>query len=94
MLDEGEPFLLLDVHSRAEFAERRIAAGERLLHIPQEELRSRVAELPRNVPIVTYCARGVRAYRAERTLRGLGFKDVAFLEGSLLSWTGRTERDS
>ncbi len=91
MIDEGEPFLLLDVRSREEFAERRIAAGGRLLHIPQEELRSRIAELPRNVPIVAYCARGIRAYRAQRTLRGLGLEDVAFLEGSLLGWAGKTE---
>ncbi len=91
MLEEGDAFLLLDVRSRAEFAQKRIAAGARLLHIPQEELRARVAELPRNVPIVVYCARGVRAYRAARLLSGAGLQDVTYLEGSLMTWAGETE---
>lgn len=91
MIDEGEDFLLLDVRSPAEYAERRIVGGKRRLHIPQEELMKRAIELPRNVPIVVYCARGVRAYRAQRMLRGAGLRDVSFLEGSLMAWAGKVD---
>ncbi len=94
MLDAGGAFLLLDVRSRAEFVARRIAAGARLLHIPQDELRTRLGELPRGVPLVVCCQRGVRAYRAARLLSGMGLGDVAYLEGSLLTWPGDIETGS
>ncbi len=91
MLEEGEGLVLLDVRTPEEFARRHIAAGECLLHIPQEEVRTRIQEVPTDRPVVVYCARGVRAYRVARMLRGAGLRDVAYLEGSLMTWGGETE---
>jgi len=54
--------------------------------VPLGELRKRVAEIPRDKEIVTSCVLGVRAYEAMRILKGAGFKDVRFLEGSLEAW--------
>ena len=42
--------------------------------------------MPKGKEIVTLCRRGARAYQAERTLRGAGFEDVKFVEGSMAAW--------
>jgi rhodanese-related sulfurtransferase len=46
----------------------------------------RLEELPRDKPIVTICRRGGRAYQAALALKGAGFADVKFSEGSLAAW--------
>lgn len=77
--------MLLDVRRRDEYTAQTFKDG-RTVNIPVEELRRRFTELPRDREIVTFCVIGVRAYDAERTLRGLGFGDVKFFEGSLEAW--------
>jgi len=84
-LDGDEDFVLLDVRRRDEYVAQTFKDG-RTVNIPVEELRRRFTELPRDREIVTFCVIGVRAYDAERTLRGLGFGDVKFFEGSLEAW--------
>jgi len=70
--------LLLDVREDSEVA----ATGplNNAVHIPLGELRDRLAELPRNRRIVTYCQKGQRGYLAACILQGHGF-DVANLSG-------------
>jgi rhodanese-related sulfurtransferase len=51
------------------------------LNIPVDELRERTAEVPRDRPIVVYCAGGYRSYVAQQTLSGSGFADVRNLYG-------------
>lgn len=51
------------------------------VHIPLGQLRQRMAELPKDRLIVTYCAVGVRSYNAARILKQNGFSDVKVLEG-------------
>jgi len=85
MLDSDTNFMLLDVRSGGEY-EAQTFRDPRTVHIPVDELRRRYTELPRDKEIVAFCAIGARAYRAERILRGLGFRDVKYLEGSLKAW--------
>jgi NADPH-dependent 2,4-dienoyl-CoA reductase/sulfur reductase-like enzyme/rhodanese-related sulfurtransferase len=85
MLDSDEDFVLLDVRDRDEYEEQRFK-DKRVVLIPVDELKARYGELPKGKPIVTYCATSVRAYNAERTLRGLGFQDVKILDGSIRAW--------
>ncbi|MFH0850675.1 MAG: FAD-dependent oxidoreductase [Candidatus Bathyarchaeota archaeon] len=85
MLDRGDDFVLLDVRARDEYRAQTFR-DPRTVNISVEELRERHGELPRDKPIVTFCIMGVRAYIAERTLRGLGFRDVSFLDGCLKAW--------
>ena len=84
-LDGDEDFVLLDVRRRDEFSAQTFK-DERTAHIPADELRQRFTELPKEKEIVTFCLIGVRAYRAERILRGLGFGDVKYLDGCLKAW--------
>ncbi len=93
MLDRGEDFILLDVRSEEEHAEKRISGPrERLLSL--DELRERAEELPRDKPIVVVCSQGARAYEAARTLEGMGFRDVRIMEGGLIFWPGELHRDT
>ena len=85
MLDGDTDFVLLDVRSREEYAAQTFR-DERTVHIPVDELRRRHTELPRDKEIVAFCLIGVRAYRAETVLRGHGFGDVRYLDGSLKAW--------
>jgi rhodanese-related sulfurtransferase len=49
-------------------------------------LAARKNEICGGKEIITFCEIGVRAYIAERILRGLGFDRVSFLDGCLRSW--------
>jgi len=76
-------FVLLDVRTAKEHAAGSVAGA---LHIPIEELRARIAEVPRGKPIVTYCAVGMRGYLSERILRQRGFTKVHNLSGGFRTW--------
>lgn len=74
--------VLLDVRSRGEH-ERWNIRGSTL--IPLKQVRSRLAELPRDRPILIYCRSGFRSYLAYRILQQHGF-DVATLSGGELTF--------
>lgn len=63
------PFLL-DVRTPKEFADGNIPGA---INIPVDELRSRLAELPRDRAIAAYCQVGMRGYIATRILLQAGF---------------------
>jgi NADPH-dependent 2,4-dienoyl-CoA reductase/sulfur reductase-like enzyme/rhodanese-related sulfurtransferase len=51
--------------------------------IPQDELRARIEEVPRDRPIVLICNTGVRSYEAQRILETMGIKDTLNLQGGM-----------
>jgi rhodanese-related sulfurtransferase len=63
--------LVLDVRSPAEAAAFRLPGT---VNIPLPELRTRLAELPREKEIWVHCGVGQRSYYATRILRQNGFK--------------------
>jgi NADPH-dependent 2,4-dienoyl-CoA reductase/sulfur reductase-like enzyme/rhodanese-related sulfurtransferase len=83
-IDRDEDFILLDVRSRREVEVRQFR-DRRIINVPIDELRHRLHELKREKEVVIFCQTGVRAYDAERLLRGAGFEDVKFLDGSLIA---------
>lgn len=56
------------------------------LHIPLEDLRTRIGEIPKEQPIHVFCAIGLRGYVAERLLKQHGF-EVYNLDGGLTTLT-------
>lgn len=71
--------LILDVRNPDE-ANAGMIKGAVL--IPDEEIASRYAELPKNKRIVAHCSTGVRAEMAYHKLKEKGY-DVAFVKGDL-----------
>jgi rhodanese-related sulfurtransferase len=64
---------VVDVRSPGEF---RAAAYRGARNIPLPELGARLAEIPRDRPVVLYCASGARSALAASVLRRAGFADV------------------
>jgi NADPH-dependent 2,4-dienoyl-CoA reductase/sulfur reductase-like enzyme/rhodanese-related sulfurtransferase len=84
-LDEKQDFVLLDVRGHGEHEATSIDAPQVKL-IPQPVLTKNLEDLPRDKEIVAMCLLGTRAYQSACILKGQGFKDVKFLEGSLTCW--------
>jgi NADPH-dependent 2,4-dienoyl-CoA reductase/sulfur reductase-like enzyme/rhodanese-related sulfurtransferase len=84
-LQSAEDFVLLDVRTPAEIDEMRID-DPRVVYIGLGKLRDRLAELPRDKEIITYCKISQRGYDAQRILAGAGFRNVKFMDGGLTAW--------
>ncbi|MEZ5940752.1 MAG: FAD-dependent oxidoreductase [Planctomycetaceae bacterium] len=67
----GSSHLLLDVRTEKEFSDGHIPGAT---HIPVDELRDRLTELPSGKEIVAYCKVGMRGYIATRILMQHGYK--------------------
>jgi rhodanese-related sulfurtransferase len=84
--------VLLDVRTDAE---RRAQAIRGSLHIPLQQLASRLSELEgyRSKEIVCYCRSGNRSLSASLLLRKRGFK-AANLKGGLTDWNNTSGQES
>ncbi len=65
--------MIIDVRSPEEF---RDGAYPGAINIPVSEIGSRLADIPKNKPVVLYCASGARSSSAARTLKQAGYVDV------------------
>lgn len=83
-LGQERDFTLLDVRSRAEFEQNRL---EGAINIPLEELNMRYQTIPRDRPVVVYCAHGGQSMQAARMLARLGF-DAVNADGGLTYYRG------
>jgi NADPH-dependent 2,4-dienoyl-CoA reductase/sulfur reductase-like enzyme/rhodanese-related sulfurtransferase len=82
-LYDPERHILLDVRTVAEYDQGHI---EGALHIPVDDLRSRIGELDPEKEIWAYCAVGMRGYIASRILKQRGFR-VKNLTGGYRSYS-------
>ena len=77
--------VLVDVRSAGEFAAGSIPGA---LNVSLDELRARLADLPR-VPLIVHCQVGQRGHTAARILTQHGF-DVRNLDGGYRTWLAGT----
>ncbi len=76
---------VLDVRSVAEQAEEPVhIAGA--INIPLNQLRGRLKEIPRDLPVMALCRSGRRSAMAFNILREEGWEQVANVQGGLLRW--------
>jgi len=75
--------VVLDVRSARENAQWSIPGS---LLIPHTELRARLDEVPRNVPVYVYCRSGFRSYLAQRILAQSGWPQAKTLAGGELTF--------
>ena len=81
---------LLDVRTREETAGGQIIQGS--VHIPLDELRKRIDEIPLDKPIYVYCAAGLRGYVALQILTQRGFTGVRNLSGGYQTYRTATNK--
>lgn len=83
-LAAGEPVLVVDVRSAAEFAAGHV---EGAIHVPVAEIEADPRCIPHGHQIVTVCGKGGgRCEGAARRLAEAGAGEVGFLEGGTLGW--------
>jgi hydroxyacylglutathione hydrolase len=75
--------LVLDVRQRDEFAHGHVPGA---LHLMAGDLPDRLAELPRDRPIVTMCQVGYRSAVAAGLLERAGFADVTWIDTGVPAW--------
>lgn len=64
---------VVDVRTPAEFAD---GAYPGAVNIPLGELGGRLGEIPKDRPVILYCASGMRSGSAARVLKRAGYADV------------------
>ena len=74
--------LVLDVRELSEWAGGHVPGA---IHIPYPQLRARLTELPRDRPVLTYCATGVRSSLAASLLAADG-RAARGLRGGFAAW--------
>ena len=73
---------ILDVRNLGEFAKGHVPGA---LHIPVDELRGRLAEVPPDKTILVHCAVGFRGHLAVRILKEHGYQSVFNITGGYTS---------
>lgn len=72
---------ILDVRGADELEEGRIKGSH---HIPLSELRDRINEIPKDIPVYVHCRSSQRSYYANCTLIENGYTNVYNISGSFL----------
>jgi len=78
-------FYAVDVRADHEFR-GPLGHVEKALLVPLPELEARVAELPRDRPLLLICRSGVRSGKACERLMALGLDSVMNLAGGMIAW--------
>jgi rhodanese-related sulfurtransferase len=81
LIGGGQAFVL-DVRENDEWTTGHIPGAT---HIPKDQVRARLDELPKDADIVTVCRSGCRSGAVAKELSTLGFR-VRNLEGGMLAW--------
>jgi adenylyltransferase/sulfurtransferase len=74
---------IVDVRSPKEFGVSHLPGA---VNIPVGDVQQRLAELPRDQPVVFICRSGARSMTASAIATRAGLGSVAHLEGGLLGW--------
>ena len=75
--------VVLDVREPEEYAHGHVPGA---LSLPQADLASRLAEVPRDRPVFAICQGGVRSLRAAQFLKQQGFDNVVSVRGGTEAW--------
>ena len=78
--------LILDVREAEEVQQDALVGVNNALAIPLSQLRERVAEVPKDKPVVTLCRSGKRSAIALNILKDAGHQQVANIHGGMLHW--------
>ncbi len=88
MMEEETGYILLDVRTQSEFAEKHIPGA---INVPNETIGTEaIPELPdKNQLIFVYCRSGNRSKQASEKLVALGYTNIVEF-GGINDWPGQT----
>ena len=88
MMEEGSGYIILDVRTPEEFAERHIPGA---INIPNETIgTTEISELPnKDQLILVYCRSGNRSKQSSEKLAALGYTNIVEF-GGINDWPGET----
>lgn len=82
-INEKEDFILIDVREEFEHTDFNIGG----LLIPMNTIFENIAAIPKNKPVVLYCAKGIRsAMVIQRLEEKCGYTNLINLSGGMYSW--------
>lgn len=76
--------VVIDVRDPSEFRTGHVPGA---VNIPNGDLRARLYEVPRKVPVYLVCANGARSLESVQFLRAVGY-DAHSLAGGMFGWLG------
>ena len=82
LLDKGGVFLL-DVRTPQEFQQARLQGA---VLIPVDQVEKRLGEIPRNKPVMVYCAVGSRSRPVADFLGQKGFRTLYHMSDGIVGW--------
>ena len=83
LIDQRKDLYLLDVRTLGEYQQVRINGAQL---IPIGQLVKRLAEVPKNRPVLVYCAVGSRSAQVVNYLARKGYPELYNLYGGIYSW--------
>lgn len=72
---------IVDVREKAEYERGHLKGA---VNIPLSELRDRIEEIPKDIPVYVHCRTSQRSYNALMCLKGNGYKNAKNIAGSFL----------
>ena len=83
LMSTNQPPIVIDVRAPREREQKHIAGS---LSVPLNHLNERLQELPKDRPLLVYCAGGYRSSIAASLLQMHGFEHVSEIAGGLAAW--------
>src|SRR5580700_966974 len=83
LMSSGEPPQLIEIRTPSEHDQKSIKGS---LSIPLNHLSERAQELPRDRPVLVYCAGGYRSSIAASLFQQKGFEHVTEIAGGMAAW--------
>jgi glyoxylase-like metal-dependent hydrolase (beta-lactamase superfamily II)/rhodanese-related sulfurtransferase len=83
LLASSQPPLAVDVRAPREREQKRIAGS---MSVPLNHLTQDLKTLPKNRPLLVYCAGGYRSSIAASLLKASGFDSVSEIAGGIAAW--------
>jgi rhodanese-related sulfurtransferase len=83
LLSSPEPPLAIDVRAPRERDQKHIAGS---LGIPLNHLTENLEKLPKDRPLLVYCAGGYRSSTAASLLQSRGFRRISEIAGGIVAW--------
>ncbi len=84
-LDDREPLQLIDIRDSSEFEGAKIEGS---INIPKGQVKERLNELDKTIPVVIICRFGTKSSGIARLLidNGFGRDSVFILDGGIYEW--------